>query len=96
MGYLKVLDARHMLEEGVAKLVPAIDPECEVSAKSSLRLILRWVRQGAFVLEDLSKVTAGHPSAAGRVGKKLISSDLLLVQVRFASIARADSALASA
>jgi hypothetical protein len=32
LGYLKVLDARHMLEEGVAKLVPAIDPEGEMSA----------------------------------------------------------------
>jgi hypothetical protein len=35
--------------------------------ESSLRLILRWVRQGAFVLEDLSKVTAG-PSIRGRQG----------------------------
>jgi hypothetical protein len=32
LGYLKVLDARHMVEDVVAELVPAVDPEGEMSA----------------------------------------------------------------
>ena len=32
LGYLKVLDARHMVEDVVAELVLAVDPEGEMSA----------------------------------------------------------------
>jgi hypothetical protein len=65
-----------MLEEGVANLVPAIDPECEASASRHLRLIMRRVRQGAFVLEDLAEIAAIEPAAAGRAPDKMLGITL--------------------
>ena len=71
LGYLKVLDARHMVEDVVAELVPAIEPEGEMNAKSSLRLIPSRVWQGAFVLEHLSKIAAINPAAARRTADEV-------------------------
>jgi hypothetical protein len=42
------------------------------TARLSLRLILRWMGQGAFMLENLNQITAVDPSAAGRASDKML------------------------
>jgi hypothetical protein len=42
------------------------------TARPSLRLILRRVRQRPFVLKDLAQITAINPAAAGRAFDKVL------------------------
>jgi len=51
-----------------------------------LCLILRWVRQGAFVLEDLAEIAAINPAAAGGAANEMLGFVLRRVADELAGV----------
>jgi predicted DNA-binding ribbon-helix-helix protein len=63
----------HRRQMTLSDLIGAIDAQRRHSTlASAIRLFLRWVRQGAFVLGDLAEIAAINPAAAGGAANEML------------------------